>query len=525
MATELEALRLVAILENELENRRGPADRFERYYESDQPLAFASETFRKNFGKQYEGFADNWTQVVADSPVERMTVTGVKPAGTDKADDELWGVWQANNLDCDSQLGFLGSAVGSRSFVYVWGNDADPDVPTVQFLDTTEAVVAYVPGSRYERRAALRVFQDGDHECATLYLPDERWRFRRVLRRQAKSAQMAEADTEMDLWLPPSEKARQDAEHAWATVAGAEPNPMGCVPIIELPNRPRLVRDPISDIAGVAAMQDAVNLLWAQLFTTSDFASFPQRVVMGMERPKIPILDKDGQKIGERPMDLAKFAVDRLLWLEDPNTKISEWQAARLDVYTGVLEVAVGHIAAQTRTPQHYLVGKMANLSGDALIAAEAGLVKKCGEKQLWWGAAVREMFRLVALAMNNAKKAKAIRSGTLLWADTESRSRTQLADALVKLRQVGFPFAYLAAHYGLSPSEVADLVAMREKEADLDPLAQMVNPKPLGGPEERTAPAAEAQDDEDQEQDEGQEPDAPAPARRRRRVPVGARR
>lgn len=517
MATEEEALRLVAILENELEQRRGPADRFERYYESDQPLAFASDTFRKTFGKQYEGFADNWTQVVADSPVERMTVTGVKPSGAEKADDELWKVWQANNLDCDSQLGFLGSAVGARSFVYVWGNDDDPDVPTVQFLDTTEAVVAYVPGSRYERRAALRVYQDGDHECATLYLPEERWRFRRMLRQQSKSVAMGEADREMDLWLPASEHDRRDREEAWTTTAGAESNPMGCVPIIELPNRPRLVRDPISDIAGVAAMQDAVNLLWAQLFTTSDFASFPQRVVMGMERPKIPVLDKNGQKIGERPMDLAKFAVDRLLWLEDPNTKISEWQAARLDVYTGVLEVAVGHIAAQTRTPQHYLVGKMANLSGDALIAAEAGLVKKCGEKQLWWGAAVREMFRLIALAMGQAAKAKAIRSGQLLWADTESRSRTQLADALVKLKQVGFPFAYLAAHYGLSPSEVADLVKMREDEAELDPLTQMMNPKPLA--------AGEGSDGgEEAGSDQGGEPDD-VPDRRRPGALVGARR
>lgn len=104
MATEEEALRLVAILET----RRGGSERHVAYYKSEQPLKFASDTFAKNFGKQYEGFSDNWCQVVADSPVERLTVTGVKAAGAEKADDELWAVYQANQLDCDSQLGFLG---------------------------------------------------------------------------------------------------------------------------------------------------------------------------------------------------------------------------------------------------------------------------------------------------------------------------------------------------------------------------------------------------------------------------------
>jgi hypothetical protein len=91
-----------------------------------------------------------------------------------------------------------------------------------------------------------------------------------------------------------------------------------------------LVDDPISDVTGVVAMQDAINLVWAQLFTASDYASFPQRVVLGAERPMIPKLNSAGEIVGKQPVDLAKFAVDRVAWITGKDAKIAEWQAANL---------------------------------------------------------------------------------------------------------------------------------------------------------------------------------------------------
>jgi hypothetical protein len=267
---------------------------------------------------------------------------------------------------------------------------------------------------------------------------------------------------------------------------------------VELPNKPMLVGDPISDITGVVGMQDAINLIWAQLFTASDYASFPQRVVLGAERPMIPKLNSAGEIVGKQPVDLAKFAVDRVAWITGKDAKIAEWQAANLAAYTGIIETAVGHLAAQTRTPQHYLIGKMANLSGDALLAAETGLVKRVDEKKLWFGQALREVARLIYLARGEDAKARAMRAGAVLWADSESRSHAQLADALVKLQTLGFPFEWLALRYGLTPTEVADVVAMREREAEMDPLAaatQMLAQRPAPGEEGLVEDEAEAEE------------------------------
>ncbi|MFD3573854.1 phage portal protein [Streptomyces sp. NPDC058644] len=462
MATEAQALTLVQRLEDELLARRPLIQRNSDYYRGNQKLAFASDQFRKFHGDRYRNFADNWVPVVSDSPVERLTVNGIQPSGATEADKDLWRVWQMNGLDADSQLGFLGAVNSGRSFVLVWGNPDDPETPEVTFEDAAQCIVAYAPGSRRKRVAALKRWDDGNGSYATLYLPDEVFKFARpTLGASSKSAQEQAIDEELARW----ELVVSDTE------PNPQPNPMGIVPMVELPNRPTLTEEPVSDITGVVAMQDAVNLLWSQLFTAADYASFPQRIVLGAEVPEIPILDETGKIVGSRPVDLERFAVDRVMFFTGDDVKVTEWTAANLEAYTKVIEVAVAHIAAQTRTPQHYLVGKMANLSGDALLAAETGLVKRVQEKQIWFGQALREMWRLIALARGEDAKASAIAAGQVMWADAESRSHAQLADALTKLKQIGFPFEFLALRYGLTPTEVADLMKMKEREMELDPM------------------------------------------------------
>ncbi|MDT0477391.1 phage portal protein [Streptomyces sp. DSM 41014] len=468
--TLAEAGQLADQLLSELQNRTSKVERGVSYYKGEHPLRFASDSFRKHFEAQYKGFSDNWTQVVADSPVERLEVTGVKPEGLTAADKKLWGVWQRNGLDADSQLGFLGAGYGARAFVLVWGDPDDEDTPEVTFEDARQAIVMYVPGSRRKRYAALKSWRDGSRVYCTLYLKDEVWKLERAVSGEPnRSAAMQAAE---DLTKGFTLRDTKDAPNP-------QPNPMGVVPMVELPNRPLLAEEPISDVTGVIAMQDAINLLWAQLFTASDFASFPQRLILGAEAPMTPILDKNGQVIGKKPVDLAKFAVDRILWITDEKAKAANWPAANLKAYTEVLEVGVGHIAAQTRTPSHYLIGRMANLSGDALVAAETGLVKKAQEKMLWFGVAIREVFRLIALARGETGLARGLAGGQVLWRDAESRNQAQAADMLLKLKQVGFPFEWLALRFGLSPTEVADLIEMRETEAEMDPAAVILGQRP----------------------------------------------
>lgn len=438
--------------------------RYSDYYEGKHPLHFASPQFAKYWGGLFREFADNWCQVVVDSKAERLVVRGIR-IGEEKADKDLWRVWNINGLDADSGLAFVDAIAGCQSYALVWGNEGDQDTPTVSFESANEAILAYEPGSRRKKAAGLKCWRDeytGD-EFATLFLPDQVWKF------QKKSGGNVIPILARDPILGGPVAGGGIGEWDLRYVAG-EPNPMdnpiGEVPMTELPNRSRLATLPVSEIANVIPLQDAINIVWSHLLTASDFAAFPQRVILGMDVPKKPITNEAGDVIGQEKIDLDKLAVDRILWFESPDAKIGSWPAANLENYTKLLETAVGHIAAQTRTPQHYLIGKMANLSGEALKAAETGLVSTVYEKQLYFGEAIKDMARLIALAQGDDAKAKALREASVIWKDPESRSLAELADALGKQAvMLHVPDEALWREYGYTDAQIEEFHAMRARQ------------------------------------------------------------
>lgn len=489
-AEALAALDQVKALYSELDCRTGDIRLAHEYYRGRQPLKYASEKWREYNAQRYEKFSDNWCSVVANSPNERLRLDGFRlddDPETSDSERQLWQWWQSNDMDAQSSQGFLESLIAKRSFVLVWG-DADNE-PVATWERGDQVIVGYDPENPRRRLAALKTWHDDETEYATLYTPDAVWKWQRrysemvrnvpvdVPPGAARAAGFFNRTTPSGLYVSESQEGwepRQPvADNTWPL-----PNPLGIVPVVEYANRPMLGAEPLSDIAGTMAMQDAINLLWAYLFNAADFASMPARVVMGQEPPKLPILDAAGAVVGEQVVDLKKLSEDRILWLTGQNTKIGQWDAAKLDVFTAVIETAVAHVAAQTRTPPHYLVlGKgMVNISADGMKTAETGLVMRVKEEQLFFGPAARETFRLMALAAGNAGLADEARQGVPQWRDAENHSEAQMADSLVKLGSVGFPFEWLAEKYGLSQVELTRVMAMKERAAQLDPIVAMTS-------------------------------------------------
>jgi hypothetical protein len=249
------------------------------------------------------------------------------------------------------------------------------------------------------------------------------------------------------------------------------PNPSGVVPMVELANRPRLRSEPLSEVEGVAAMQDAINALWAYLFTTSDFAALPQRVLLGASLPKLPVLDKDGQPTGAmKPIDPAEWmkaaAQRRMQAFEGDNAKIAQWDAADLEAFTKVIEFAVGHVAAQSRTPAHYFVtGKIANISADGLTALGQAHISKARERAVYFGSGIRELAVVSYLMRGDQDRADAARLGTVEWCEFETQSKAQTADYALKLRQADFSFEYIAGQIISDPVALADEIGRHEVE------------------------------------------------------------
>lgn len=457
------ARKLTQRIYTRLNNRRPDIERAENYYEGDQPLSFATEEWRKENAERYVGFSDNWCGTVVNAEAERLKPIGVtnipKPAAS-----KLWDSLQMNEFDAQFSQGAVTALTAKRCFVIVWG-DSDGE-PIVTFEHPSSVEIEYDWENPRLRSAALKTWVDEDDEYATLYTADEvfKWIRPRV--------------TPADELESMSEQQRQEyaASGGWVERQGTGDdswpieNPLGVVPVVEIQNRPTLKGDPLSEIQGVMPMQDAINLLWAYLFLAADYASMDARVMLAADPPKIPILDKvTGAVIGSRPVDMKDLRSKRLINVTGENARIDSWKAASLDIFTDTIEIAVGHIAAQTRTPPHYLVANkgISNLSGDALKSAEIGLNKKAGEFITFTDPQLREVLRLVALVRGDVKTAQATRLAKIVWESPEIRSEAQLADALLKKSQMGYPFEYLLELDGRSPAEIRRIMKLRQKELD----------------------------------------------------------
>lgn len=416
----------LAKLEPKLTERQLRMKRWDRYYTGDHPIPIVREKLRQDFLRMLQLSRSNFCEVVIDAVEERLDIEGFRVSSEAEADRRAWDIWQANNLDAASQMAHVEALVKSVCPISVWKADGD-EYPTIAVEDPTETIVA-VDKATGKRLAAVKIFKDEwtDGHHGSVWLPDGIYTF-----------------------------TRKEAGRPWDESDEVNPNPLGVVPVVELRNRPRVSGTATSDLEPVIPSQDRINKLIFDLMLTSEVASFRQRWATGLD---IPVDEETNQ-----PKEPFKTAIDRLWIAENPEAKFGDFDATDLRPLIEAIEQAVLHIAVQTRTPRHYLIEQGQSPSGDAIKSAETGLVKKVTRKQRFFGEAWEEVMRLARRFDGAPDEAL---NAEVVWADPESRTEAELADAAVKRKSLGVPERQLWEDLGYSQTQIARFSTMRFQDA-----------------------------------------------------------
>jgi hypothetical protein len=445
----LSPLGMVKVLEQELAGRQVLLQRLQDYHDGKHRLAFTSQKFRDAFGGMFSAFADNWMQLVVDAVEERLNVEGFRFGENPASDKDAWLIWQANGLDAESQLAHSEALIKGDSYAIVWGDDEGN--PKVSIESPRDVVVAFAPGNRKKRVAALKRWRDDDGYHCVLFTPDFVYKF---------------------------DKDDRDVNGEWKPyMTTAEPwplpNPLGVVPVVPITNRGSLTSAyGVSEFLNVIPQQDAVNKLVADLLIASEYIAYPQRYVTGME---IPIDENTG-----RPIAPFNVSLDKLLVAEDPAAKFGSLTAGDLQNYVTGIDTLVQHIASQTRTPPHYFYLNGNFPSGDAIKSAETGLVAKTRRKMRFFGESWEEVMSLCFKVLGDPRGD--IKTTETVWADPEYRSEAELADALVKRSAIGVPRQQLWEDAGYSQTQIARFKAM-EAEDTLNQALGLTSNTPAAAP------------------------------------------
>ncbi|HYJ33852.1 MAG TPA: phage portal protein [Candidatus Binatia bacterium] len=456
-------------LYKQLTARLDDVERYDAYYRGVPPrYPWLPEQAREEFRRLLDLTRSNYMGLVVDATAERMQIEGFRIGDERDADEETWRIWQANNLDSESDQAILEGLIAGQSYLLVAPNPDDPKTPLVYVEHPAQAIVEYQPGmGRRERSAGLKVWLDDwtGKVNATLYLPDGLYKF-------VTDKPQVQGLTTMN-WVP-----REVTAERWPA-----PNPLGVVPLVELANNPRVLTGGVSEIADVISIQDRIAKTLADRLMTQDFGAFPQKWAIGF-----PDTDADGNP------NRVNIGRNRLVTSDAAETEFGQFDAAPLDPYSAAKREDVKDIASRTRTPAQYLLGELNNVNGATLQAAESGLVSKVRQRMRTYGEGFEEAVRLMrtAAGLSNADE----RTETI-WRNPEHRTEGELVDALLKMSTLGVPEEALWERWGASQVEIARWKDMKA-EADAANLAAILKqPQPgtppgqPGGPSLQPAPGA----------------------------------
>ncbi|MEU5433830.1 phage portal protein [Streptomyces sp. NPDC020719] len=190
------------------------------------------------------------------------------------------------------------------------------------------------------------------------------------------------------------------------------------------------------------ALQNRINQTIFDLLVAQTYASVKVRTVSGMAPPvrRDPetgevVYDEQGNPI---PLPINHNA-KRFLFAEDPDVKFGSLDETPLGGFIDSIDMSIRHLSAVAQVPPHHLLGQIANLSAEALQAAETSLSRMIQEFRTVFGEAWERVFR-VAAELEGAGAVDDFK-GEIIWRDMEQRSLAQAADALGKLKeQLGIP-------------------------------------------------------------------------------------
>lgn len=238
---------------------------------------------------------------------------------------------------------------------------------------------------------------------------------------------------------------------------GERANDLRDVPFVPFINRRNRRLSGFAEHEDVLTVQNRINLSLIMLVAAMKYGAFKQRWASGLEVDEDPLT---GEKIQPYKLDI------KSLWTSgDPETKFGEFSATDLKPYVAAVQSAVQDLAAISRTPPHYLIGAVVNVSGDALKAAETGLVSKVRDRQRNFGESWEQTMRLAFRVLGDETRATAYTAETI-WRDPESRSIAELADAAVKKSAAGVPWRQRMEDMGYTPTQIARMEIDRAADA-----------------------------------------------------------
>ena len=318
------------------------------YYDGDQPLMYAAARMADLFDNlELATFNENWCAVVVDAANDKINLSGVsvKDSAADTLLKETWDEIEANLEASDVHEAAL---VIGESYLIIWPDEEDDKKPDMFYNDPRLVHLFYQSANPKKKKYAAKWWvTDDDMIRITLYYPDKLKYF--ISTKTTKNVSSIES------FVPYNPGEEEGAEEAV--------NPYGEVPIFHFRPERRKVK---GDLTNAIPGQNAINKLLTDMMVAAEYGAFKQRYI---------ISNADVSQLQNAPGMIWGIPIGDGI---GQGSEVGEFSATELTNYIKAIDHCAASIAVISRTPKHYLMQQGGDPSGEALIASEAPLNKRC---------------------------------------------------------------------------------------------------------------------------------------------------
>lgn len=372
--------------------------------------------------KSLRGLAQTpWLSLVVTTVAQQLIVEGVRSTNSDDS-SSMWGPWQRNRF-ASRQRGIHRAALG-------YGYAYNLVLPG----DTGAVMRGYSPRDMYAAYADPTVDEYPMYGTWTrgdlIYVIDEEAKY--TLTRGKRGIEYVTHDLH-DVGVSPIVRYSNQIDLEGRTPGEAEP-------YIDVARR--------------------INKTSYDRLLTQHFNSWKVRTATNIDKPASQT-DADRAEMRLRQNDIL---------IGEGDTKFGTLDETTLGGFIDAHKADIEALAAVSQTPAHALTGQMINLSADAITEARAMLDLKAGERKLGFGDSHCQSLRLAAHIEGRTADAEDF-GLSVQWADLESRSMSQAADALGKMAtMLGVPMELLWDKIpGVSAEEAKRWIKYRQENPTAD--------------------------------------------------------
>lgn len=359
-------------------------DRIHQYVTDEQPLPWLPKGAPIEVLTLARMARVNVMRFVVGVPAQALYVTGYESARGHE-DDGAWSIWNRNRMD-RRQVGVhrAGGAYGA-GYVTVLPGDTAPVLRGVSPRFMT-----------------------------TLYGEDDEWPMWALEKRRTTQGQLWRLfDEEAVYWVGTDQTGRDGG------FISSEVHNAGVCPVVRFVPKDDLDDPVVGDVEPLIPLQDQVNITTFGLLVAQHYGAFRQRAVIGW--------------VAKSEEELLKAAASRTWTFADhpEDVKVQDLDETSLDGYIESREATLRHIATVAQRPVHELLGTMANLTAEALVAARHSADQDIGEREVNFGESWEQVLELGSQMQFGTEFDWSAR---VKWKDTKARSMAQMADALGKI-------------------------------------------------------------------------------------------